>query len=174
MKVIERIANLAIIVAVAVFLVLVAKGKFFRSAPAVPPRSAMAQVGSTVSLPGVHFPAQRDSLLLGISATCHFCRDSLPFYKQLTAQLQGKVSVIAVLPQKQADAEAFIRQAGITGAEVVSANLGSIGVYATPTLLLVDSKGKVKSAWVGEQDQAGQQKILSAVLPAVASAVPTS
>jgi thioredoxin-related protein len=125
-------------------------------------------------LPGVRFPTQRDSLLLGISATCHFCKASLPFYKQLVAQLQGKVDIIAVLPQSQPEAESFIKDAGLNGIRVVSAKLRTIGIYGTPTLLLVDSKGKVKSAWVGELDNTRERQLISTVVPSGTSIGPNS
>lgn len=172
MKYIERIANLAIIVAVVFFLGAMVRGNLLQQRPTPAPRRADVQVGSTISLPGVHFPAQRDSLLLGISTTCHYCKDSLPFYRQLTARLQGRVSVIAVLPQSQPEAEAFMRDAGLTGVQVVSEKLSNIGVYGTPTLLLVDDKGKVKSAWVGELDSGREQSLISAILPNDTNAVP--
>ncbi len=173
MKYTDRIANVAVIVAVAVFLVLVARGEFSRrTLPSA--HTANALVGTKISIPGAHFPAQGDTLVLGISENCHFCNESLPWYKDLTARLQGKVNVLAVLPQPQTEAENYLRAEGLSGAQVISANLDSIGVYATPTLLLVDSAGKVKSAWVGKQNDAGQQKILAAVLPHGAPAVPRS
>lgn len=173
MKYIERIANIAIIVAVAVFLTVIVRNQFFPRKLA-PPGSATPQVGSTVSLPGIHFPAQKDSLLLGISTTCHYCRDSLPFYKELSSELQGKVNVIAVLPQDQATAEAFVKAGGLTSTQVVSANLANLGINATPTLVIVDSKGKVKSASLGELDPVRQKQMIAALLPNSPSAVPQS
>jgi thioredoxin-related protein len=171
MKYLDRVANVAVIVAVAVFLVLAARGEFSRrTSPS--PHAADALVGTKISLPGILFPAQNDTLILGISKTCHFCKDSLPWYKDLTVRLQGKVNVVAVLPQAQTEAENYLRGEGLSGTQVISANLDKIGVYATPTLLLVDNTGKVKSAWVGKQDDAGQQKVLAAVLPHGAPAVP--
>jgi thioredoxin-related protein len=168
MKHIEKIANLAIVVAVIVFLIAVARGNLLQRSKTLPgpvPTASAAQVGSMVSLPGVRFSAQHDSLLLGISTTCHFCKDSLPFYKQLAAQLQGKVDIIAVLPQAQPEAESFIKEAGLNGVRVVSADLSNIGVHGTPTLLLVDTKGKVKATWVGKLDTAHQQQAISATIP---------
>jgi hypothetical protein len=175
MKHIEKIANLAIIFAVVVFLVVVVRGGLLRqSIPAHPPAptSATVQIGSTISLPGIQFPAGQDSLLLNISSACHFCKDSLPFYKQLTAQLKGRVNIIAVLPEAQPEAESFITNAGLKGVRVVSAKLSTIGVHATPTLLLVDPKGKVKAAWVGELDSDHQRQLISAVLPNDTEAIP--
>lgn len=171
MKHLDRIANVAIILAVAVFLILVVRGEFFRRAPA-PGRSATALVGKTIHLPGVVFPAQRDSLVLGISTTCHFCNESLPFYKQLTDRAQGRIQVFAVLPQTQTESSRYLADAGLSAVHEVSADLGSIGVYATPTVLLIDNNGKVKSAWIGKQDEAGQRKILTTLLPEFAAVTP--
>lgn len=171
MKALDRIANIAIILAVAVFLTLVIRGEFFRRTPA-PAHSSSALVGSTFRLPGVHFPAQHDSLVLGISTTCHFCSESLPFYKQLADQLQGRLEMYAVLPQTQNEAGHYLADAGLSAVHPVSADLGSLGISATPTLLLLDSSGKVKSVWLGKQDEAGQKRILAALLPQVATSAP--
>ena len=176
METIERIANVAIILAVAVFLAVVVRNQFFPTKVASPyptsPYANMAKAGSTITLPGVHFSPQRESLVLGISTTCHFCQDSLPFYKKLTSKLQGRVNVIAVLPQDQAEAEAFVKKAGLVGTQVVSDNLGNIGVYGTPTLMIVNGKGKVQSTWVGELTQDRQKQLMAALLPNGATAVP--
>ena len=173
MKYLDRFANIATLIAVAVFLVLAARGDFSRRTVKIA-NPSIAVVGTTITLPGVQWPVKQDTLVLGISASCHFCRDSLPFYKELAARLKGKVNVIAVLPQQQKEADAFIEGAGIAGVKVVSQNLGSIGVYATPTLLLVDGSGKVKASWVGDLDAERQRKVIAAVLPAGAAVVPRS
>lgn len=172
MKYLDKVANIAVVIGVVVFLVLAARGDFsHRTVKA--PNPSTAVIGKTISLPGVQWAQSEESLVLGISASCHFCKDSLPFYKQLASQAQGKVNVIAVLPQEQKEADAFLQGAGIANVQVVSQNLGKIGVYATPTLLLVDSSGKVKDSWVGELDAARQKKLLAELLPG-AAAVPRS
>ena len=118
----DRVANIAIVVAVVVFLVLVGRNEIFRHTPANP-RPAEAMVGKIIRVPGMPFPGGQDSLVLGLSATCHFCKDGLPFYRQLASQVQGRINVIAVLPQPQSEAEAFVRESGLTGIQVVSAPL---------------------------------------------------
>lgn len=113
MKHLDRIANLAILVAVAVFLTLVIRGEISRRT-AAPARTPSALVGNTIRLPGVQFPAQRDSLVLGISTQCHFCNESLPFYKGLTDSLQGRLDVFAVMPQAQTEAGKYLADAYAT------------------------------------------------------------
>jgi hypothetical protein len=169
-RIIEKFANIAIIVAVVVFLTVVIRGGYLRRSPA-PDKAPSELIGTTISLPGVNFTSRHASLILGISTQCHFCNESLPFYKQIADQLRGRVAVIAVMPQTEAEGGSYLEGAGATGVQVVSAKLSSIGVYATPTVVLVDNSGKVKSAWVGKLDDAAQQKVLAAALSQSATAL---
>lgn len=159
MKILERAANLATIAGVAVFLVLVLRGELAkRRAPDMSPN---AFVGKTVRLPGVSFPQPRASLVLALSTSCHFCKESLPFYKDLADQATGRVNVVALLPQSQAEAQSYVQEAGVKATQVVSSSLDSIGVNATPTVLLLDGTGKVQGAWVGLLDEKAQRNLLA-------------
>jgi hypothetical protein len=162
-KILERAANVSAILGVTVFLVLVFRGELAKRHPAG--ASAEGLIGRTVSLPGVIFPQQRNSLVLALSTSCHFCKESLPFYKDLTERSAGRLNVVAVLPQPAHEAQTYIQAATIKATQVVSADLDSIGVSATPTVLLLDSSGKVRGAWVGLLDDKAQKKLLAVVLP---------
>jgi thioredoxin-related protein len=163
MKILEKIANISLILGVSVFLVIVARGEFAKHS--LPDTSPKALLGKTIHLPGVSFPQQHDSLVLALSTSCHFCKESLPFYKDLSEKSQGRLDVIAVLPQTESEAQTYVQDAAVKTTQVVSASLDTIGVYATPTLLLVDNNGKVQDAWVGLLDEKTQQKLLAVALP---------
>jgi len=162
MKHLERAANLSVILGVTVFLVLAVRGELLKRQTA--DTSPHAIIGKTLSLPGVNFPPQHNSLVLALSTTCHFCKESLPFYRDLAGRLVGQIDVIAVLPQPQPEGQSYMRQATVNVKQVVSAGLGSIGVHGTPTILLVDSTGKVINVWVGLLNQKGQQEVLADAL----------
>jgi len=157
----ENAANIAIVVGVLVFLGVVARNEFGK--PKQADMSAKALIGQTVAIPGIHFSTQQSSLVLAISSTCHFCKESLPFYRDLVTKTEGKVRIVAVLPEPQAEAEAYLQQAAMASVKVVSAQLDSIGVHATPTLLLLDDHGKIQNAWIGKLDGKGQQEVLTSV-----------
>jgi len=163
-KHLDRAANLAIIVGVAVFIVIAARGGIFHksAAPKLPGPTSL--VGTTVSLPGVQFPQNQDTLLIVVSTQCHFCQDSLPFYQKPIPEIKNKVNVIAVLPQSRHEAEEWLDKSGITGTQTASANPGSMGVSGTPTLLQVDSSGRVKAAWPGRLDESAQQQVAKTLL----------
>jgi len=163
MKYIDRIANIAVIVGVVVFLFLVFRGEFRKSKDLREPPSNL--VGETVRLPGVQIPRDRDSLFLAVSTTCHFCEESMPFYKQIVDKSRGRINIVAVLPQPQQEAERYMQSRGVEANQVVSANLDAMGVRGTPTVLLVDGSGKVKHAWTGRLDEKGQKDLLEIVLP---------
>lgn len=122
---------------------------------------ARALVGSTVQLPGVDFTRKNKTLLIAISSTCHFCQESQPFYSQLTHTPGVTANLIAVLPMPQSDAENYVHSTISPSLQVVSASLATIGVNSTPTLLLVDSKGKIEKAWIGKLDDVGQKQVRS-------------
>ena len=89
----------------------------------------------------------------------------MPFYKELTTKSRGRLNVVAVLPQPQAEAKKFLQDAGVEANQVVTATPDAVGVRGTPTVLLVDGNGKVKQAWAGRLDQEGQENLLAFALP---------
>lgn len=161
MKLLDKIANLAVIVGVAVFLGLVAQNEFRRPNT---PNDPKALLGKTINLPELQFPQQRESIVLALSTTCHFCQDSLPFYKTLATQVQGKTDLIAVFPQAGSEGRAYVERASLPVAKVISADLSSIGVYGTPTLFLIDRNGKIRGVWNGFLSQKAQDALVAQAL----------
>ena len=120
-------------------------------------------VGSRVDLAGEHWAGE--NLVLAVSTTCHFCSASAPFYQRLipAAYAQG-VKVVAVLPQVAEEAKPYLAHLGLpAGYDTVQAQLSSLDVHGTPTLLLVDSRGLVQKAWVGELPPAQEQDVLASL-----------
>jgi hypothetical protein len=159
-KRLDLVTNIAVIVTSVVLLGFLGNA-WYQSHRAPQSRVARAEalVGKTVQLPGVDFRRKGKTLLIAVSSTCHFCQESQPFYRQLANERGVTANLIAVLPMPQHDAENYVHTKISPSLQVVSASLGSIGVNSTPTLLLVDSQGKVEQAWIGKLDNAGQQQV---------------
>jgi thioredoxin-related protein len=105
------------------------------------------------------------ALVVAVSPTCHFCNDSMPFYKRLIDERNQKgsqVKFVAAVPNEQAKAEESQKfaSAGAQPDSMVNLDFASVKVPGTPTLLLVDNTGKVLDVWVGKQDEKGEQDIL--------------
>ena len=129
-------------------------------AAASPPRTL---VGREVKLPGADWQAAPLSVLLQLSSTCHFCNESMPFYKQLTAARQSaKVPVIVASSDAVAVMRQHLEDQQVVVDKVLHSRMESFGT-GTPTIYIVDSKGLVKRAFVGKLDSAGEKELLSIV-----------
>jgi hypothetical protein len=160
MKRLETVANISVIIAAIVLVAFLGQQEWIRhNSPSM--AAARSLEGKTVHLPGVQVAAQSRTLVIAISTQCHFCRDSEPFYKELAEKSASRVKLVAVLPQPQSEAEEYVRHAIAPSIQVVSTPLDSLGVMSTPTLLLIDSSGRVQKAWVGKLDGPAQQQVQS-------------
>lgn len=115
------------------------------------PRSASPKP-AYLSISGTDWKTNHRTLVLALSTSCHFCRDSAEFYKTLTTERQvtDRVHIVAVVPQATKEGQAFLRDLGVEDIEVKHATLHEIGVDTTPTLLLVDESGRVVDSWIGK------------------------
>lgn len=147
---IELAANVAIIV-VAILLGYFLIQKFFlqqNPQPSPPPEIAK---GTKVSLADVDWQANQKTLLLVLQKGCHFCSESMPFYKTLVEKSKEKgIKLVAVLPNSREEGSQYLRENGVEIQDVVQAQLNSINVRGTPTLILVNDKGEVSNSWIGK------------------------
>jgi hypothetical protein len=178
----EKATNVAIIVA-CVFLVGTLARNYYLSRNS--DLSAVPEIpkGTEIKLPIAGQQSAVPTLVLALSKNCHFCSESVPFYQKLTAfknsSPQG-LRLVAVLPDKQEEAEAYVKGNGIGVDAVVSMPVTNLGVRGTPTLLLLDGQNKLEETWVGKLSDAQESQMIdrlkkacgSCSLPATASSAP--
>lgn len=112
-------------------------------------------------LPGVSYSDAPLSLVLYLRSSCHYCTESMPFYRTLTeAPHRGRVKFVAVSAEDEEVTRTYLDHYGVVVDRVASYR-GR--VRATPTLVAVDSAGIVNHVWIGKQPAQGQQEILKAV-----------
>jgi hypothetical protein len=163
---IETTANVAtIIVAVLITTVVVktyvSPSAFARSAVVSAPEVAKGQSVDGRAL-GVNWAKNHRTLVLAISTTCHFCKDSVPFYQKLGA-VEKDVKMVAVLPQPVTEAQKYFSDAGVHVDDVRQVPLNTLGVRGTPTLLLVNDAGVVTDVWVGKLQPDQEVQVLTAL-----------
>ncbi|MFP5260716.1 MAG: peroxiredoxin family protein [Blastocatellia bacterium] len=160
-KKVELLSNVAIIV-VAILLGAVLVKQYILGSPARPESKTIA-AGTKIPLPDVTWEGSRQTLLLVLSRGCHFCSESVPFYQRLAEEVKslGDVRLLAVLPQPPEDAQKYLDDLGVPVKDVKQADLTSIPVAGTPTLILVDSKGVVTDAWVGKLRPDKEAEVIS-------------
>jgi hypothetical protein len=143
---------------------LLIEQRFF-SSPEGEPLSSRSLVGREVKLPGADWQAAPISVVLQLSSTCHFCNESLPFYKQLMAARETQAAKVPILVVSS-DAVAVIRKhledQQLMVDRVLHSRMEAFGT-GTPTVFIVDSKGVVKRAFIGKLDSSGEKELLSIV-----------
>lgn len=173
-KKIGLLADVAIIV-VAILLISVLVKNYLlpsnslqsnsRTAPA---SQQQVEAGGKINLADVDWQKNGQTLLLALSTTCHFCSESAPFYQQLIKERGGDTHIIAVLPQTISASNDYLNGLGVSVDEIKQAPLSSVGVRATPTLLLVDRNGVVVDSWTGKLPTTEEAKVINRVHKSVA------
>ncbi len=159
----ELATNIMVIASVIVFGYIVWHS-FTSRAKSAPEQPSVGTV--LPALPGYSWGDHSQTLLLALRTGCHFCEDSMPFYRQLlNVEKRGKSNahLVSVLPDGEMDATHLMRDAQLDVPMVAFFPLGRLHVSGTPTLILVDGKGSVEKAWVGEQDATGQKAVFDAI-----------
>jgi hypothetical protein len=163
----ETLANLSIIVAALMFCATIAKDRWLSKPASTSGSSAGTESplkGSQLKLSGVKWDQADKTLVMALSTQCHFCQESAPFYRELTASPAVKskrVAVVTVFPQEQSEAESFVKHSEIRADSVLSMPLQTLGASSTPTLLLVNRAGKVEKLWIGVLSPSQQKDLLS-------------
>lgn len=150
-KRIELAANVCIIAAALVICGLVVK-RFLVKSPSNISQVSGVSAGTKIYLPGIDWSKNSKTLLLVLSVGCKFCSASAPFYQNLTKQTASSkgAKLVAILPQSPDQGGEYLRSLNIRVDDVKQATLTSLGVRATPTLILVNNAGIVTNFWVGQ------------------------
>jgi thioredoxin-related protein len=158
-KKIELLANIAIILVAVLIVVLVVK-KYIT--PVRQEAIAGIPIGNKISMPDVDWAKNGRTLLLVLQKDCHFCTESVPFYRRLVRKTaeQSNVHLVAALPNTVDESKHYLSYLGVSVNEIRQASLSSIGVEGTPTLILVDGAGKVEASWVGRLPLGKEAEVL--------------
>ncbi len=169
----DTVANIAIIVVCAIAAVVLIRNQFFPKPAPTPGNMPQIEKGEKYAQLKDVIPAGASrALVVAVQPGCHFCNDSMPFYKKLLDERNQKgsqVKFVAAVPNapKPADAQQIVsaesEKFAAVGAQpdkMVNLDFSAIKVPGTPTLVLVDNSGKVLNVWVGKLDGDGEKEVL--------------
>jgi len=71
--------------------------------------------------------------------------------------------MVAVAPQSVSEAQQYLSRVGVQVDEVRQVQFNTLGVRATPTLLLVNDAGVVMDVWVGKLPPDQETQVLTAL-----------
>ena len=162
-KKVELVANVAIIVVALAVGVALYKNYFRKTPPNNPTVNNQISKGTKVALPDVDWGKTDQTLVLALSTDCRFCTESAPFYQHLIQEKTGSKSfeLIAVLPQPESQGRQYLKDLGVDIEHVKKAELRTLGVQGTPTLLLVNKNGEVIDVWVGKLPEAQEAEVFA-------------
>lgn len=113
---------------------------------------------------GYRWEGSPKTLVLTVRAECEFCQASLPFYERLSSLGERKLlraCVLIVTPDDQKSGSAVSKFSSLDCQRVLGQSLGEIRVLGTPTVMLVDSGGRVLKSWVGLLSPSDEQSVIS-------------
>ncbi len=117
-------------------------------------------------LPGYAWNSHGETLVLALRVGCPYCEASMGFYEKLygmEVRKEIETHVIAVFHEGAVDVKRDLPPS-LHGLQVLSgADLKSLGVGATPTLLLLDSNGVARKIWRGQLSPEVETQVLYAV-----------
>lgn len=126
--------------------------------PHPPQRVEMYKVGETISLPLPPAP----TLILVTRSTCPFCTESLPLYREIQRDLA--IRIVSVSAENLTINRDYLSQHGIDAAAFYGVDQVTPRVTSTPTLIVLDSAGKVIKSWTGlipPAEQVNVKRIIS-------------
>jgi len=159
---IELIANVCIIVVALVICGALVK-RFLLKSPSTAREVPGVAAGTRINLTDVDWAKNGRTLLLVLSTNCKFCSTSAPFYQNLASRAESThgAKLIAVLPQELKQSREYLKSLNVSIDDVKQAQPASVGVRATPTLLLINSAGIVTNSWVGQLPSDKETEVLA-------------
>lgn len=125
-------------------------------------RSQEDVIGKSMTLENVNWKENKKTVILYLSTTCRYCNESVTFYQRLVKENAGnKVKLVAVFPQPLNESREYLGSNEISVDRLFSDSLKSIGVTATPTLLLVNGEGIVTDHWRGKLTKDTEEEVIS-------------
>ena len=165
-KYLEVSSNVAVIIVAVVLLGAIVSARLGRPGK-IEFESGLQRGQMLARLPSVDYGAASQTLVLALSTKCSYCQQSLPFYKRIAGELQNgrqRTQIVAVFPNANIDVEKYKQENQLNMECVTVLNHDGLKVTGTPTLILVDSNGRVLDFWVGMLSKDEERQAIEAVV----------
>ncbi len=93
-----------------------------------------------------------------------FCTESAPIFQQLSQKSGKTFKIVAVLPESVSASHQYLEGHGAHVDQIKQMPLDKIGVTGTPSMLLIDSSGRVKQTWFGKLPADEQAQALTSIV----------
>lgn len=137
--------------------------RFIPRSSAAPNIPAALLKGTPVSLRGIDWAHNGETLLLFLSPSCRYCTKSAPFYSALSERRSDVFQMVAVFETDPATSKEYLMQHNINNTAVEQAMFTPLSISSTPTLVLADHNGRVDKTWIGYLDAAERADLLGRI-----------
>lgn len=104
-------------------------------------------------IPKIDYHSSKRTLLIALNTKCHYCQESLPFYRTLVeanSQSSKDLHIVALFPDKAEEVAEFIRGNGLKIEVVPEVQFAPLSISGTPSIILVNNAGEIDDFWVGK------------------------
>lgn len=158
-SILDKLASLSMIVASVVLTTVATSIYVARPRPVLP--YGVGDRFATEVVPSTH--PTKSALVLWVSSSCPYCQASMAFYRRLSVAPGRRVALIAMAAESEASLRSFLA-ANDLNVDLVIGGVSDPRLKATPTLLLLDPRLVVVSAWTGMlQEGSTEDQVISAV-----------
>ena len=155
-----RILNIAVLLVALVLSALLVR-KFFLQPTQNP--EYMVATNATLVIDGINWADSERTVLVALAKECKYCSESAEFYRRLAAGLASRnnTRLMAVFPEKELEAEAYLKQLEVPIRELRYVSLPSLGIRSVPTLAILNRHGVVTDMWIGKLSPIEEKALMS-------------
>lgn len=115
----------------------------------------------------VDYTAAPRTLLLVMNTECHYCQESLSFYKKLAnlSAVARKTQIVGLFPNSKTVVGEYTQRNQLNFKTVSSPEFQFAKSLGTPTLILTNNKGEVLDFWIGKLSEESELEVVKAVDP---------
>ena len=162
----QTVSNIAVLLASIAIIAALSWG-YFSQRKTTELESGL-RTDQVLKIPNVDFTKSDRTLVMVLSTTCRFCIASTNFYNKLANSARtgfGRTALKAVFPEDRGLVDRFVKENGMDPQIVTLErfDIGALNVNSTPTLILVDSQGRIVDFWIGMLSKEAEQQVLSTV-----------
>jgi thioredoxin-related protein len=157
--------NVIVVVFAVVAMGVLAKNYF--APPGAGTSAGVVQGSNFPEIAGVDYRQSPRTLILALNVDCRFCTRSVPFYNRLAEAQREKAeqfNIVAAFINKESErVRSYAEEKRLSVEALAGVNLDRLGIHTTPTLVLVDSAGKVLDSWRGALQPDAEREVFDAL-----------
>jgi rhodanese-related sulfurtransferase len=119
--------------------------------------------GKLLGVHGQDISRHAYTLIVVTSPGCQFCANSAPFHRRVLAAARNARFPLLVAVPKSSSTDKFLEEKGLQGAPRVGWHDLTRRFKGTPSIVLVDSGGVIRSVWLGQLQKEKELEVLSAI-----------